>query len=69
MYYKGTKKQCEDYNIKVYNGTPSMKDDIFTNSYASILEIENQFYILNHEDFESNMELVDELPNLYNQME
>jgi hypothetical protein len=62
MYYKGTKKQCNDYNQKVYNGTESMKDDIFTNSYASILEIENQFYILNHEDFNSNMDKVSELP-------
>jgi hypothetical protein len=69
MYYKGTKRQCQYYNRKVYNGTPSMKDDIFTNSYASIIEIETEFYILKHVDFESNMELVDELPNLYNQME
>jgi len=62
MYYKGTKKQCEDYNIKVYNGTPSMKQDPFTTSYASIQEIEGQFYILKHKDFESNMDEVSQVP-------
>jgi hypothetical protein len=58
MYYKGTKRQCQNYNSKVYNGTESMKQDPFTTSYASIREIEGQFYILKHKDFESNMDEV-----------
>ena len=62
MYYKGTKSQCEAYNLEVYNGTESMKQDPFTTSYASIQEIEGQFYILKHEDFDSNMQEVNELP-------
>ena len=62
MYYTGTKTECEDYNLEVYNGTASMKQDTFTTSYASIQEIEGQFYILKHEDFESNMDEVSELP-------
>jgi len=62
MYYKGTKTECEDYNLEVYNGTESMNQDPFTNSYASIQEIEGQFYILKHEDFSSNMQEVNELP-------
>jgi hypothetical protein len=62
MYYTGTKSQCEAYNLEVYNGTPSMKDDPFTTSYASIQEIEGIFYILKHEDFESNMQEVVEIP-------
>jgi len=62
MYYKGTKSQCEAYNNEVYNGTESMKQDPFTTSYASIQEIEGQFYILKHEDFDSNMQEVNELP-------
>jgi len=62
MYYKGTKTECEAYNNEVYNGTESMKQDFFTTSYASILEIENNFYILKHKDFNSNMEEVSELP-------
>ena len=62
MYYKGTKTECEDYNLEVYNGTESMKQDTFTTSYASIQEIEGQFYILKHEDFSSNMQEVNELP-------
>ena len=62
MYYKGTNTECEDYNLEVYNGTESMKQDPFTTSYASIKEIEGQFYILKHKDFESNMEEVNKLP-------
>ena len=62
MYYTGTKTECEAYNLEVYNGTESMKQDTFTNSYASIQEIEGQFYILKHEDFSSNMQEVNELP-------
>ena len=63
MYYKGTKSQCEAYNLEIYNGTESMKQDFFTTSYASIREIEGQFYILKHEDFESNMDEVNQVPN------
>ena len=63
MYYKGTKKQCQDYNKEVYNGTSSMLDDPFTLSYASIIEIETEFYILKHIDFDDTMEIVSELQN------
>ena len=62
MYYKGKKRQCQNYNSKVYNGTASMKQDPFTTLYASTQEIEGQFYILKHEDFDSNMQEVNELP-------
>jgi len=62
MYYTGTKTECEDYNLEVYNGTASMKQDTFTTSYASIQEIEGQFYILKHKDFDSNMEEVSQPP-------
>ena len=62
MYYTGTKTECEDYNLEVYYGTESMKQDPFTTSYASIQEIEGQFYILKHENFDSNMQEVNELP-------
>jgi len=63
MYYTGTKTECEAYNLEVYTNTPSMKLDPFTTSYASIQEIEGQFYILKHKDFESNMEEVNQVPN------
>ena len=66
MYYKGTNTECEAYNLEIYNGTESMKQDPFTTSYASIKEIEGQFYILKHEDFESNMDEVSELPKSTN---
>ena len=63
MYYTGTKTESEAYNLEVYNGTESMKQDPFTTSYASIKEIEGQFYIFKHKDFESNMEEVNQVPN------
>ena len=66
MYYKGTNTECKDYNLEVYNGTESMKADPFTTSYASIQEIENNFYILEHKDFNSNMDKVSELPKSTN---
>ena len=66
MYYTGTKAQCEAYNLEIYNGTESMKQDPFTTSYASIQEIQGQFYILAHKDFESNMDEVSELPKSTN---
>ena len=66
MYYKGNEQECKDYNLEVYNGTESMKQDSFTTSYASIREIEGQFYILKHKDFESNMDEVSELPKSTN---
>ena len=62
MYHTGTKTECEAYNLEVYNGTESMKQDPFTTSYASIKEIEGQFYILKHKDFESNMQEVNQPP-------
>ena len=62
MYYKGTKRQCQYYNRKVYTDTPSMKLDPFTTSYASIQELEGDFYILKHKDFDSNMEEVSQPP-------
>ena len=62
MYYKGTKTECEAYNLEVYNGTESMNQDPYTTLYALIQEIEGQFYILKHEDFSSNMQEVNELP-------
>ena len=66
MYYKGTNTECEAYNLEIYNGTESMKQDPFTTSYASIQEIEGQFYILKHKDFESNMDEVNEIPKSTN---
>ena len=62
MYYKGTNTECEDYNLEVYNRTLSMLNDEFTLSYASIIEIETEFYILKHIDFESNMQEVNQPP-------
>ena len=62
MFYKGTNTECKDYNLEVYNGTASMKQDPFTTSYASIQQIENNFYILKNKDFNSNMEEVSQPP-------
>ena len=62
MYYKGTKTKCEDYNTKVtskenYQGS--------TNSWANVIRNENKqgFAILKHENYESDMTLIDKIPD------
>lgn len=59
MYHKGTKEQCEKYNdlvvrLENYKGV--------TNKWATPIKIEGSWYILKHDKYESNMELVNELP-------
>jgi hypothetical protein len=62
MYYKGTKTKCEAYNTKVtskenYQGS--------TNSWANVIRNENGqgFAILKHENYESDMTLIDKIPD------
>jgi len=62
MYYKGTKKQCEDYNTKVRLGENYQGS---TNNWASVTRNQNGegFAILKHENYESEMTLIDEIPS------
>jgi len=62
MYYKGTKEQCEDYNTKVTLGENYQGS---TNRYADIQKNQNGqgFAILKHENYESDMTLIDKIPD------
>ena len=62
MYYRGTKIECEDYNTKVtlaenYQGS--------TDSWANVISNQNGqgFAILKHENYESDMTLIDKIPD------
>ena len=68
MYYKGTKEECEDYNTKVTLGE-NYKDS--TDSWANITNNQNGqgFAILKHENYESDMTLIDKIPSWYNNLE
>jgi hypothetical protein len=69
MYYKGTKEQCEDYNTKVTLGENYQGS---TNSWANVTKNQNGegFAILKHENYESEMTLIDKIPDSwYNNLE
>jgi len=60
MYYTGTKEECEDYNTKVTLGE-NYQDS--TNNWANVTSNQNGqgFAILKHENYESDMTLINEL--------
>jgi hypothetical protein len=62
MYYKGTKTKCEDYNKKVTLGENYQGS---TNSWANVTSNQNgqSFAILKHENYESEMTLIDKIPD------
>lgn len=58
-FYKGTQKQCEDYDNFVsqkenYQGT--------TIKWSEVMEIEEEFFIAKHPSYSSDMVEVDKLP-------
>ena len=69
MYYKGTKEECEDYNAKVTLGENYQGS---TNRWANVTKNQNvqSFAILKHENYESEMTLIDKIPDSwYNNLE
>ena len=62
MYYKGTQKQCKDYNDFVVRGE---KYQSSTNSWADVIRNNNGqgFAILKHEKYESNMQEIEKIPD------
>jgi hypothetical protein len=62
MYYKATKKACEDYNKLVTIGE---NYQLLTNEWASIIKNYNgiDFAILKHENYQSDMQTIDEIPD------
>ena len=61
MYYKGTEKECEDYNTKVTLGENYQSS---TSVWASLIKNENGkgFAIFKHNKYESKMILINEIP-------
>ena len=68
MYYKGTKKACEAYNIEV---TKAEKYKDSTDNWANIIKNQNGqgFAILKHESYESDMTLIDKIPDSWKNKE
>ena len=69
MYYKGTKTKCEAYNQLVTEGEKYTHP---TNRYAYIKKHKNgiDFAIPKHENYESDMTLIDKIPDSwYNNLE
>ena len=62
MYYKGTKTKCEDYNQLVTQGE---NYESSTTGFASVNAHKNgiDFAILKHENYESDMTLIDKIPD------
>jgi len=59
-HYKGTYQQCEDYNIQV------SQNQKYQNGmkWSDIYFIDNDHYILAHPSLASDMEYVEELPEV-----
>jgi hypothetical protein len=57
-YYIGTEENC-----KAYDDNVSIKENYRSgDNWANPVEIDGSWYILKHEKYEANMELVNELP-------
>ena len=59
MYFTGTKKQCEAYNLKVSKGE---KYQGTTTRWALVNECEGKYYILVNEKYGSTLNTVDAIP-------
>ena len=57
-YYIGTKTKCNNYDNKVIDGENYVSGD----NWANPFEINGKWYILKHEKYTSEMQLVNELP-------
>jgi hypothetical protein len=66
MYYKGTQQECLAYDKKV---TAAKKYQGVTKNWANPIEIEGSWYILKHEKYSSDLELVSELPEIKQDLE
>ena len=58
MYYTGTYEEC-----KLYDGQVTQNEKYpFNDNWANPIEIEGSWYVLKHENYESQMQLVVNLP-------
>ena len=62
MYYTGTKQECEGYNIIVTEGENYQSS---TSRWSEVTGHQNKkdFAILKHESYESDMTLIDKIPD------
>jgi hypothetical protein len=60
MYYKGTQQECQAYDNLVSAG----ENYPFNDNWANPIEIEGSWYILKHEKYNSDLEVVNELPEI-----
>ena len=58
MYYTGTYQECVDYDNNVTNNENYIQND----NWANPIEIEGSWYILKHDNYTADLELVNELP-------
>lgn len=57
-YYKGTQQECIDYD----NQVTQVENYVENDNWANPIQIDGAWYILKHEEYKCNLELVDELP-------
>lgn len=61
MYYKSINKQdCIDYDNQVTQEENYVEND----NWANPIEREGNWYILKHKDYECDLELISELPQI-----
>lgn len=60
MWYKGTEQECVYYNYLV---TKAKNYQGITRTWSSIVERGEDYYVKKHEGYDSEMELVESLPD------
>jgi len=59
-WYNGTEQQCLDYDAHVTEKEGYKKGD----NWADVFEIEGGFYVLKHEKYNAEMDIVNTLPDI-----
>ena len=57
-WYKGTEHQCINYDVFVTSNEKYVKGD----NWANAVEIDGSWYILKHDNYTTDLELINELP-------
>jgi len=60
MYYNGTYEECELYDKQVTEN----ENYPYNDNWANPIEIEGSWYILKHEKYSSDLEVLNELPEI-----
>jgi hypothetical protein len=65
MYYKGNYQSCLDYDNQVSDGLGLINVD----NWANPIEINGEWYILKHEKYSTDLQVVNELPEIKQDLE